>query len=226
MKYTDKIIDYFETIPDGTVVVANELFEKNFSRVGEDAFFRNVERLAHKGIIERIGKGLYIKASDAEKDKEELLLNYFFGNNNDSGMFIGYRLYNKYSLTSVKSDKIELFSQVIRNNSMCIGNICVKKPQVELTFANTRVIEALEIMTNYDNIDGLDKHKFARFVKQFARGYDDNAAVEVIKNMRYKKCTIAFLKKTLDMYKVENSLSQFLSHASDYKIPTVMKLAR
>ncbi|MGN0317570.1 MAG: hypothetical protein ACI4E1_06470 [Lachnospira sp.] len=226
MKYTDKIIKYFEELPEGTVVVANELYEQLFSRVGEDAFFRNMERLSAKGLIERIGKGLYIKASDADKDKEEMLLNYFFGNDNDSGMFIGYRLYNKYSLTDVKSDRIELYSQVIRNNSMHIGNIYVKKPAVELNFENTRIIEALEIMADYDNIEGLDKHKFARFVKQFSRGYDDSAAVEVIRSMRYKKCTIAFLKKILDMYKVKNSLSQFLSYASDYKTPTVQKLVR
>ena len=34
------------------------------------------------------------------------------------------------------------------------------------------------------------------------------------------------MKKILDMYKVPNTLSQFLSNASDYKIPTFYKLAR
>ena len=37
---------------------------------------------------------------------------------------------------------------------------------------------------------------------------------------------IAFMKKVLDTYKVPNTLSQFLSNASHYKVPTFNKLAR
>ena len=45
-------------------------------------------------------------------------------------------------------------------------------------------------------------------------------------HMKYKKSTIAFMKKILDMYKTQNSLQQFLSYASDYKIPAVQRIAR
>ena len=34
------------------------------------------------------------------------------------------------------------------------------------------------------------------------------------------------MKKVLDMYKVENSLQQYLSYASDYKVPAVQRIAR
>ena len=61
---------------------------------------------------------------------------------------------------------------------------------------------------------------------QFARGYDDVAAVTVLRSMKYKKRSIAFMKKVLDTYKVPNTLSQFLSNASHYKVPTFNKLAR
>ena len=44
--------------------------------------------------------------------------------------------------------------------------------------------------------------------------------------MMYKKRSIAFMKKVLDTYKVPNTLSQFLSNASHYKVPTFNKLAR
>ena len=43
--------------------------------------------------------------------------------------------------------------------------------------------------------------------------------------MKYKKSTIAFMKKMLDMYKVENSLQKYLSDASRYKVPPVQRLA-
>ena len=41
--------------------------------------------------------------------------------------------------------------------------------------------------------------------KQFARGYDDEAAVTVLRSMKYKKRSIAFMKKVLDTYKVPNT---------------------
>jgi len=226
MKYRDRILEYFDNITDGTVVVVNDLYEKGFEKMGQTAFFRAVERLASDGEIIRVGKGLYIKKSDADKNRTELLLNYFFGEDNSRGMFTGIHLYNKYSLTGVKSDNIELMSVMCKGSTCHIDNIIVRRPGVELNFENTRVIEALEILQNYGEIPQLDKNKFARYAKQYARGYNDESAVEVLNNMKYKKRTIAFMKKILDMYKVPNTLSQFLSNASDYKIPTFYKLAR
>ena len=211
MKFRDKMIEYFDNIPEGTVVVANAMYEQGFTRMSHDAFFRSIERLCEDGYILRAGKGMYIKTSDGDKNIEELLLNYFFGDNNDSGMFIGYRLYNKY---------------VIRTRTCELGNIIVKRPEVDLDFENSKVLEALEILQNYHNIENLDKLKFARYAKQFAGSYNDEAAVNVLLHMKYKKSTIAFMKKILDMYKTQNSLQQFLSYASDYKIPAVQRIAR
>ena len=81
-------------------------------------------------------------------------------------------------------------------------------------------------MQNYYDIEQLNKPKFARFAKQFALNYSDEAAVYVLEHMKYKKSTIAFMKKVLDMYKVENSLQQYLSYASSYKVPAVQRIAR
>lgn len=169
---------------------------------------------------------MYIKKSDAQGDITELLLNYFFGEDNSSGMFTGIHLYNKYALTNVKADNISLYSNVCKQSVCHISNIEARRPAVELDFDNTRIIEAMEIFQNYSDIPQLDKAKFARYAKQFARGYDDEAAVTVLRSMKYKKRSIAFMKKVLDTYKVPNTLSQFLSNASHYKVPTFNKLTR
>ena len=113
---------------------------------------------------------MYIKADDKDKNIEELLLNYFFGENNDNGLFIGYRLYNKYMVSAYQTDRIELYSNVLKSRTCEVGNICVKRPGVQLDFENARVIEALEIMQNYYNIEQLNKLKFcAFFFVQFIR---------------------------------------------------------
>ncbi len=79
----------------------------------------------------------------------------------------------------------------------------MKKADIELDYENARVIEALEILQNYYNIENLDKYKFARFARQFAIGYNDERTVYVLEHMNIRKSTIAFMKKnTLNMYKV------------------------
>ena len=45
MKFRDKMIEYFDNIPEGTVVVANAMYEQGFTRMSLDAFFRAIERL-------------------------------------------------------------------------------------------------------------------------------------------------------------------------------------
>ena len=77
MKYRDKLIKYFEEAPEGAVIVANDMYEKGFTKMSHDAFFRAVERLCDDGIIVRAGKGMYIKAEDKDKNQEALLLQPF-----------------------------------------------------------------------------------------------------------------------------------------------------
>ena len=137
MKNRDKILDYFDNVADGTIVSANDMYEQGFERMNQEAFFRAVERLSDEGEIIRVGRGMYIKKSDAQGDITELLLNYFFGEDNSSGMFTGIHLYNKYLLTNVKSDNISLYSNVCKQSVCHIGNIEVKRPAVELDFDNT-----------------------------------------------------------------------------------------
>ena len=127
-------------------------------------------------------------------------------------MYIGYHLYHKYGITEEKSDVVELYSNKMTKQTANIGNIHVKRTTIVLNYENTRGVEALEILEH--------------FARQFATGYQDAAAVYVIENMKYKKRTVAFMKKILDMYKMENSLGQFISFATRYRLPAVQRVAK
>ena len=74
MKNRDKILDYFDNVADGTIVSANDMYEHGFERMNQEAFFRAVERLSDEGEIIRVGRGMYIKKSDAQGDITELIL--------------------------------------------------------------------------------------------------------------------------------------------------------
>lgn len=252
MKHRDKIIEYFRQQQAGTVVCANELYRKKNFKMSEAAFFKALERLAKENILTRVAKGMYMLAAEVPAADEgqnasegtktssadelaaaaehicqnEEVLNYFFGENNDSGMYIGSRLYFKYGISNVLAEDIWLYSNLIEKETKNIGNIHVKRVGIQLNYENTKVIEALEILQNYHKIENLNKMRFARFARQFAGSYNDEAAVYVLRHMKYKKSTIAFMKKILDMYKTEHSLQQFLSCASRYKVPPVQRVAR
>ncbi len=227
MKHKDEIIDYFDGLQSMKLVVANKLYYEKFHKMSEGAFFKALERLVNQGFLIRVAKGLYIK-SEEQLDKvqmEQAVLDYFFGENNDNGMYTGYRLYMKYAITDADDGKIELYSNAVNKDSINIGRIHIRRVSIELSYDKTKILEALEIFQNYSRIKDLNKHHFARYARNFALSYKDDIAAYVIDNVKYKKNTIAFMKKVLDMYKIDNTLGQYLSYASKYNIPTVMKLA-
>ena len=131
----------------------------------------------------------------------------------------------KYAITEADDGKIELYSNAVNKDSINIGRIHIRRVSIELSYDKTKILEALEIFQNYSRIKDLNKHHFARYARNFALSYKDDIATYVIDNVKYKKNTIAFMKKVLDMYKIDNTLGQYLSYASKYNIPTVMKLA-
>lgn len=227
MKHKDEIIDYFDGLQSMKLVVANKLYYEKFHKMSEGAFFKALERLVNQGFLIRVAKGLYIKSAE-QLDKvqmEQAVLDYFFGENNDNGMYTGYRLYMKYAITDADDGKIELYSNAVNKDSINIGRIHIRRVSIELSYDKTKILEALEIFQNYSRIKDLNKHHFARYARNFALSYKDDIATYVIDNVKYKKNTIAFMKKILDMYKIDNTLGQYLSYASKYNIPTVMKLA-
>lgn len=227
MKHKDEIIDYFDGLQSMKLVVANKLYYEKFHKMSEGAFFKALERLVNQGFLIRVAKGLYIKSVE-QLDKvqmEQAVLDYFFGENNDNGMYTGYRLYMKYAITDADDGKIELYSNAVNKDSINIGRIHIRRVSIELSYDKTKILEALEIFQNYSRIKDLNKHHFARYARNFALSYKDDIATYVIDNVKYKKNTIAFMKKVLDMYKIDNTLGQYLSYASKYNIPTVMKLA-
>ena len=227
MKHKDEIIDYFDGLQSMKLVVANKLYYEKFHKMSEGAFFKALERLVNQGFLIRVAKGLYIKSTE-QLDKvqmEQAVLDYFFGENNDNGMYTGYRLYMKYAITDADDGKIELYSNAVNKDSINIGRIHIRRVSIELSYDKTKILEALEIFQNYSRIRDLNKHHFARYARNFALSYKDDIATYVIDTVKYKKNTIAFMKKVLDMYKIDNTLGQYLSYASKYNIPTVMKLA-
>ena len=233
MSCKGRIEEYFEQLPKGEIVLASRLYGEKFVDCSETSFFKTMERLVQSGFLKRISKGIYTKQVEYQEDvidnqdsksNADVVLNHYFGENNDNGMFIGYHLYFKYGISNAKKDMIELYSNILSQENKNIGNINIHRVDIELSYDNTKVIEAFEILQNYETIDKMNKNKVAKYLKQFARGYSNESTVLVLSRMKYKKSTIAFMRRILDMYGVDNTLSSYLSCASKYKIPKVAKV--
>lgn len=79
----------------------------------------------------------------------------------------------------------------------------------------------MEILEHYDEIEDIDKNSLIRLYRTIAEEYSDKVFITVLRSMKYKKRTIAYLEKILNSRKVENTLTQFLNKTSKYKIPLV-----
>ena len=219
-----KIEEYVDGLDNEDIIFISKLYSEKFSKYSEGAFFKIMERMVKEKKLVRLSKGIYFKNSENYTYNVDTILNYYFGENNDNGMYIGYQLYSKYGISDAIKDYFELYSTIVDQDKKNIGNIAISKVPMELNYDNTRIIEAFEILQNYDSIEKFSKEKFSIYARQFALGYNDESALRVLEKMKYKKSSIAFMKSILDMYRVDNSLGKYLNCASKYKIPKVSKV--
>jgi len=122
-------------------------------------------------------------------------------------------------LTTQVSKKTEILSNSIRESKNKIGNVSIFRLNIELENTTAQLIEALEVLENYEKIEDMNYRSFVLCMEKIARHYNDKAFEKIINNMHYKKSTIAFLKMILNHFNVSNSLSKYLSSLSKYKIP-------
>jgi len=219
-----EIEEYVDGLGNEDIIFISKLYSEKFSKYTEGAFFKIMERMVKEKKLVRLSKGIYFKNSENYTYNVDTILNYYFGENNDNGMYIGYQLYRKYGISDAIKDYFELYSTIVDQDKKNIGNIAISKVPMELNYDNTRIIEAFEILQNYDSIEKFSKEKFSIYARQFALGYNDESALRVLEKMKYKKSSIAFMKSILDMYRVDNSLGKYLNCASKYKIPKVSKV--
>ena len=177
--------------------------------------------MSKQGSLVHLTKGLYYRPKKSRFgaipiSEKEIVGHYTSGG---QGIVIGYRLYNQKGLTTQISKRVEVLSSAVSEQKKNINNVCVTNSGIALTQETIPVIETMEILQNYKSIEDISKSALAAYMREFARGYSDTAAVFVLKNRKYKKSTIAFLERFLNYFGVENTLHQFLSALSSYAIP-------
>ena len=177
-------------------------------------------------IIIHLTKGLYYRPEKYKGNNipisKERIVEYYVSNN--SGIIVGEQMFRQKGIVTQNSDDIKILSSNLKEEKKHIDNIEVQKIDVTLNENTIPIIETMEILQNYNKLQEMNRKSFLTYMRNFTEKYSDESAKYVIENRKYKKSTIAFLERMLTWYGVENSLRQYLSPLSEYKIPTIEEL--
>jgi hypothetical protein len=228
MNYSSEVLKQINLFEPNQIIVSRKLYRDKLLSVPELTFFKVLERMVKDNRLTRISKGIYCRPKVSRfgilKSSEKEIIKYYTGENNEFGMVIGYKLYNKYGISTQISKRTELYSNLISENKKVVQNVLVNYANIEFSSSIIKAIEAFEILQNHDEIEDLNYAGLKVYFEKYAHNYNDTAANQVITNMHYMKRTIAFLEKILEYYSVENSLHRHLSKTSVYKMPTMEKI--
>ena len=211
---------------ENVIIEAAELYRESDSHVSELSYYKALERMAKAGELVHLAKGMYYRPRKSRFGtvpiSEKEIISYFTADNR--GLIIGYRLYVNKGLTTQVSRKAEVLSVSVREQKKNVSNVVVSRIDMKLNPMIKKTVEAFEVLQNYNSIQDLNTSAFANYMNQFAEDYSDETAEYVIAHRKYKKSTIAFMKKCMDILGVPCGLGMYLSPLSEYKIPSVEEI--
>lgn len=224
--YAKRIDARMDLMYENILFEANTLHHTEFPEIPEASFYKSLERLCKSERLVHLAKGLYYKPKQTRFgivpiSDEEIADHYI---SNGRGVIVGYRMYNQKGITTQVGKHIDVLSNAIIGQKKTAGNVRVQQADLPFTAKTIPVIETLEILQNYNKIEDFNKKGLAAHMIDFANRYSDSAANEILQRRKYKKSTIAFMKRLLDYQEVHNSLEQYLSSLSHYAIPNAEEI--
>ena len=221
--YASIIENKIQQIPCNELIISSELYKEFNNKVSEQAFYKTLERLSKSENLIHLTKGVYYRPKTTRFGnipitEKEIASHYI---RNQKGLLIGYQMYNEKGITTQVGKKVEVLSTILEEDVKNIHNVSVNRIEVELDEQTIPVIETLEILQEYNKIEDINKRALVMYMEKFSKIYSEQAIKRVLSKRKYKKSTIAFMQAFLKYFQIENSLEDYLSPLSTYKIPNV-----
>lgn len=212
---------------ENELIFASKLYREHLSEhMTEAAYYKMLERMSNCGEIGKAAKGIYyvpnISKYGVVPPSDRQIVDAF--TKNETGMVVGYSMYNSLNLTTQVSKTVNVLSSALDGFSKTIRNVSVKQVQLEYSNEVKSMISGLEVLQNFYEIQDIDYVAFIDFSKKIAAEYQNEIFEIVISKTSYKKSTIAFLREILRYYEVANNLEEHLSSLSIYKHPRMEEL--
>jgi hypothetical protein len=228
MKYTEMITSEINSFPELEIIDSKNLYLKKFHIIPEAVFFKVLSRLTQEKSLTRLTSGVYCKPKVTRfgliDSSEKHIVSYYLGRNHNSGVVLGYHLFNKYRLTTQISKNVEMVSTLCTSNVKNIKNVKVKKINFTLNTRVIKLIELLYVLENYEFIEDLNYNNLISFIKESLNYFDETSLEKVIKNLKPKKRVLASLKEILNYFDVKHSLNKHLSSLSNYNSVDIVRL--
>lgn len=200
MNYTKQVREYCEKHVNSLVDISI-VRDSVFADIPYKTLLKIFNRLEDDGIVQTVSKGLYSVGNKVVNNK--LILSQY--TKNGKGMVVGYTLFNSIGLTATQEDRIVIFTNAIANKQKTIGNILLKRVDLEFTDEIIDLISLLEIIDVGFSMKGADYLSYKRTVELLALSYSDDNFRKVIKAIRYMYSTVLKLSELLARLNIENS---------------------
>ena len=227
MKNREMVFAEFQNKPENTLIMTGQLYrEKYASTMSEVAFAQIISRLCRSGEIERVSKGIYCRPKKTRfgtvLPSEREIIDLFTAGSD--GVLVGYGLYNALGVTTQISKRQTAYSSIAEEQLKQIGNVTIRKYELEYTPEVKSVIQLMELLHHYKEIQDINSTAMQRCTERLSSEYSESAFEIVQKTIGYPKWTIAFLREVLNYHHTPNNLSRHLSALSNYPIPRMEDL--
>jgi hypothetical protein len=219
------VLDSINQFPELKIIDVQQVYKRKFKGVPEQAFYKAISRMAQNGEIERLTKGIYCKPKKGRfgniVSSEKHILEHYLGENMKTGVVIGYRMYNKYKLTTQVSKSVEVYSNMSEHEIKKIENVEIIKVNVRFDDTTKKMIELLHFLENMNQIEDLSMDNVKIFIENAIVYYNEKTLEKLIKSIGYKKSTLASLKNILDYFNISHTVEKYLNGTSKYKSITM-----
>ena len=169
--YTSIVENAVERYKVHELIIAGDLYLEIKDEVPETAFYKNLERMCKSKLLSHLTKGVYYKPKKSAFGEvpisTEQIVNYYI--ENYKGLEVGYRLYNKKGLTTQIGKKVEVLSNNLKEDHKNIGNVSVKKVDIDLDKHTVSTIEMLEVLQNYSKIENINNREFYVYFGEYSK---------------------------------------------------------
>lgn len=227
MQAKHEIERQLENFEENQLIFASRLYRQSLSdTVSESAYYKTLERMCQQNTLAHVSRGIYCKPARGKYGirlpSERDVIHEFTRDGN--GTVIGYALYNHLNLTTQVPKLIEVYSSLPEQQTKRIGRVRLTQKELKYSPEAVRMIQILEVLKNYSEIQDLNQRQFIKLCEEFAPHYSDEVFEYVNSRIHYPKRAIAFLRSILDYYGVKNNLNKYLSAMSEYKYPKMEAL--
>lgn len=201
------------------IIDSEKVYNEMFNSLSKKSFYKVLSRMSESNELIRLSKGLYYIPKKTRfglvSVNENNIIEYYA--NENVGIVVGYRMYNKYMLTTQISKKVEIFSNNLNQENRNVLNVHISKVDIKFDEDTKKMIELLDVLENYHKIEDLNVTNLLIYFKESIKHYNDKKMDVIIKEMKFKKSTLASLKNVLDYYCFTNNIKKYLNDLSTYK---------